>query len=232
MIKLEVVIPCYNEEKNLEPLWWKCNEVVEESREEIAFIIVDNGSSDKSWELMKNYAEQNSNIRFISVQPNRGYGGGIISGLQESFAPYVGWTHADLQTPLSDCIRAIDFLESGSEFVKGSRKGRPTSDQFFSLGMGFISSLLFQKSLREINAQPTIMKRSFFMSWSNPPNDFSLDLYALVMAKDSKLRIARFKVEFLKRLQGESKWNLGFASRYKFVIRTIKYSLKLRRGMK
>ena len=52
MIKLEVVIPCYNEEKNLEPLWWKCLEVVKESKEEIAFIIVDNGSSDKSWELM------------------------------------------------------------------------------------------------------------------------------------------------------------------------------------
>jgi hypothetical protein len=98
--------------------------------------------------------------------------------------------------------------------------------------MGFISSLLFQKNLREINAQPTIMKRSFFMSWSNPPYDFSLDLYALVMAKDSKLRIARFKVEFLKRLQGESKWNLGVASRYKFVVRTLKYSLMLRRAMK
>jgi hypothetical protein len=98
--------------------------------------------------------------------------------------------------------------------------------------MGFVSSLLFQKSLREINAQPTIMKRSFFMSWSNPPNDFSLDLYALVMAKDAQLRIARFKVKFLKRLQGESKWNLGFASRYKFIIRTMKYSLKLRKEMK
>jgi glycosyltransferase involved in cell wall biosynthesis len=231
MIKLEIVIPCYNEEKNLEPLWQKCLEVVKDSKEAIAFIIVDNGSSDKSWELMEQYAERNLNIRFISVQPNRGYGGGIISGLQEASAPYIGWTHADLQTPLSDCILAIDYLESGFEFAKGSRTGRPLADQFFSLGMGFISTLLFQKSLREINAQPTIIKRSFFMSWSNPPNDFSLDLYALVMAKNSKLKIARFKVQFLKRLQGESKWNFGFASRFKFIIRTIKYSIKLRRGI-
>jgi hypothetical protein len=51
------------------------------------------------------------------------------------------------------------------------------------------------------------------------------------MAKTANLKIARFEVNFLKRLEGESKWNSGFVSRYKFVIRTIKYSLLLRKRM-
>ncbi len=231
MIKVEIVIPCYNEEKNLQQLWEECLSVVEESGASIAFIILDNGSSDNSSQFMTSHSGLNRNIRFVSVQPNKGYGGGIIAGLQKSSAPYVGWTHADLQTPLSDCVLALEFLESGYEFVKGSRTGRPLSDQFFSLGMGFITSLLFQKRLQEVNAQPTLMDRSIYVSWSDPPNDFSLDLYALVMAKTAKLKIARFKVNFLKRLEGESNWNFGFASRYKFAIRTMKYSLQLRKRM-
>jgi glycosyltransferase involved in cell wall biosynthesis len=231
MIKLEIVIPCYNEEKNLGFLWLKCLEVVKESKGEISFIIVDNGSPDNSSVFMKLHADLNSHVRFISVRSNKGYGGGIIAGLQETSAPYVGWTHADLQTPLSDCILALEYLESGHEFVKGSRRGRPLSDQFFSLGMGFITSLLFQKRLQEVNAQPTLMNRSIYVSWSDPPNDFSLDLYALVMAKNLNLKIARFKVDFLKRLEGESKWNSGFFSRYKFIVRTIKYSMLLRKTM-
>ena len=228
---ISFVIPCYNEEKNLGFLWLKCLEVVKESKGEISFIIVDNGSSDSSSGFMKLHADLSTHVRFISVRTNRGYGGGIIAGLQESSAPYVGWTHADLQTPLSDCVFALKFLESGHDFVKGSRVGRPLSDQFFSLGMGFVTSLLFQVRLQEVTAQPTLMNRSVYVSWSDPPEDFSLDLYALVMAKNMNLKIARFKVNFLKRLEGESKWNSGFVSRYKFVFRTIKYSLLLRKTM-
>jgi glycosyltransferase involved in cell wall biosynthesis len=231
MIKVEIVIPCYNEEKNLEHLWFQCIAVIKESNQEIAFVIVDNGSTDNSTQFMSSHSGLNPNVRFISVQTNNGYGGGITAGLRQTSAPLIGWTHADLQTPLTDCLRGKKLLDSGFEFVKGIRTGRPITDQFFSLGMGLITSLLFQTPLREVNAQPTIMTRSVFVSWLNPPNDFSLDLYALVMAKNSSRRIARFEVKFLERIEGESKWNSGFLSRYKFIARTIKYSLRLRKGM-
>jgi hypothetical protein len=95
--------------------------------------------------------------------------------------------------------------------------------------MGVVMSMLFQKRLREINAQPTVITRSFYDTWTNPPNDFSLDLYALVLAKKERLNIKRFEVDFMKRLQGESKWNFSLLSRFKFVVRTLNYSFKLRK---
>ena len=229
MIKLEIVIPCYNEEKNLERLWVECISVIKESNQEIAFVIVDNGSTDKSSQIMSLHSGLNPNVQFTSVQPNKGYGGGVLAGLQKTSAPYIGWTHADLQTPLRDCILAMNFVDLDFEFVKGSRTGRPLKDQFFSIGMGLMASLLFQKRLREVNAQPTVIKSSIFMSWLNPPTDFSLDLYALVMAKSQNLKIARFKVKFLRRIEGESTWNTGFSSRYKFISRTLEYSIDLRK---
>jgi glycosyltransferase involved in cell wall biosynthesis len=232
MTNIEIVIPCYNEEKNLERLWAECKVVVEKSNHEISFIIVDNGSTDNSALFFNAHSGLEMNIRFITIHPNRGYGGGIIAGLQETSADFIGWTHADLQTPLGDCILAKEFTKSDFDFIKGYRCGRPLMDQFFSIGMGVLMSMIFQKRLVEINAQPTLMTREFYMSWSNPPNDFSIDLYSLVMAREKNLKIARFKVRFLKRLQGESKWNVNFMSRSKFILRTVNYSLKLRRYFK
>jgi len=84
----------------------------------------------------------------------------------------------------------------------------------------------------DINAQPTIFTREFFLTWESPPNDFSLDLYAYYMAKKSKLEIKRFPVLFTKRINGNSNWNIDFKSRYNFIRRTVLYSIDLKKKMK
>jgi hypothetical protein len=93
--------------------------------------------------------------------------------------------------------------------------------------MSLAMSILFRIKLKEINAQPTMFTRNFYRSWSNPPHDFSLDLFALVEAVTSKLTVARFDVNFLPRLHGESKWNQNLPGRLKFINRTLVYALKL-----
>lgn len=232
MTNLEIIIPCYNEGGNLMRLWSDCLEIVEDSESEIFFVIVDNGSTDETYKFIERHENQNKNIRFVSLPKNLGYGGGIIQGLKSTSSQYVGWTHADLQTPLSDCVMGKYLLDNGCDFVKGVRSGRSIIDKFFSLSMGFLSSAIFKSRLYEVNAQPTLLTRDFFDSWSNPPHDFSLDLYALVQARRAGLQIGRFKVKFLKRMHGESKWNSGFTSRLKFIIRTLIFCRTLRKSIK
>ena len=80
----------------------------------------------------------------------------------------------------------------------------------------------------DINAQPTIFPKAFYEKWVNPPKDFSLDLYAYYLAKKNNYKIKRINVKFLKRISGQSKWNINFVSRIRFILRTIKYSFKLK----
>lgn len=232
MSYMDIIIPCFNESGNLERVIRESNEIVDESNHQINFILVDNGSTDNSLEVIQRLGTLPTGIQVISTTPNRGYGGGILFGLNSSSAPYVGWTHADLQTPLRDCLKAIELLQGNVDFVKGSRVGRKVGDRLFSVCMGLLESLIFRTCLREINAQPTIFKRDFFEKWENPPSDFSLDLYALVMARRARTDIRRFSVSFLKRTSGNSKWNDGFRSRIRFIRRTVIYSLQLRRNLK
>jgi glycosyltransferase involved in cell wall biosynthesis len=228
----EIIIPCFNEEKNLKSLMEQCEHYAIKSDSIVRFVIVENGSTDGSREVINKFRQENSSIRFVILNKNMGYGGGILAGLLTSKADVLGWTHADLQTPLVDCISGIKLLESGYDFVKGVRKNRNLIDKFFSVGMGFFESLLFRQNLREINAQPTIFRRSFISEWVEAPKDFSLDLYALVLANKYELKIQRFPVSFFPRINGNSKWNTGVYSRIRFIFRTLRYSLGLRRSLR
>ena len=231
MLIAEIVIPCFNEARNLTKLVTECEKVTKLSEDQVGFILVNNGSTDESEEKFLELVEGINCIKYVSLTVNQGYGGGILAGLQQAAAPISGWTHADLQTPLADCLDGVRSIQRGEDFAKGRRIGRRTGDKLFSLGMGLFESVLFRGRLFEINAQPTIFRTELVKDWKKPPSDFSLDLYALVMASKGGLKIARFPVKFLPRQYGESKWNLGFRSRAKFIRRTLSYSLALRRSL-
>src|SRR5262249_16093016 len=63
------------------------------------------------------------------------------------------------------------------------------------------------------------------------PYDFSLDLFVYVMAKRAGLSVVRFPVNFAPREFGYSHWNANFRSKYKFIKRTVQFSLDLRRNL-
>lgn len=195
----------------------------------IEVVLVDNGSTDDSAEVIRKLLPRYPFARTLRVEVNQGYGYGILRGLDSCQSDYIGWTHADLQTDPGDVIKAYSLLVQEGVFVKGRRRGRPLSDQFFTNGMSVFESLYLGARLYDINAQPNIFPRSFYETWKNPPYDFALDLYALYQARRKKLGIVRFDVDFPERIHGESKWNHGFGSRLKFIRRTIAFSCRLKK---
>lgn len=231
-MKLSIVVPCYDEAENIPLILKRFDDVIK--RDDIEVILVDNGSTDCSPEVLKKLLPNYSFARTIRVEVNQGYGYGIIQGLKVCQGNYIGWTHADMQTDPADLIRALDIIEKKENpeniYVKGNRKGRPFFDQFFTTGMSIYESFYMKVKLYDINAQPNVFSRTFFETWKNPPKDFSLDLYALYMAQKAKLQIERFDVVFPERLHGASHWNDGFRSKWKFIKRTLDFSKKLKKG--
>lgn len=234
MTKLSVVVPCYNEAKNIPLILEKFDRVMK--RNDVEVILVNNGSTDDSQQIMEQLVPQYAFARIVKVEVNQGYGYGILSGLREAHGEYIGWTHADMQTDPYDAIKALDIIEQkGSPqpiYVKGDRKNRPLFDQLFTTGMSIFESVYLQEKLHDINAQPNIFHRTFFESWEAPPFDFSLDLYALYQARKQKLDIVRFDVIFPERVHGESSWNNGLKAKYKFIKRTLDFSKKLKGELK
>ncbi len=232
-MKLSLIIPCYNEAEGLPDLLKACANVTMQSNA-IDIILVDNGSTDESAEILQKSLKNYKNISMVHVAKNQGYGFGILSGLQAAKGDVIGWTHADLQTDPSDVLPALKLFEQyGTDiFVKGKRYGRPLADVFFTFGMSVFETLLMRKSMSDINAQPTLFPKWFFEKWHNPPHDFSLDLYAYYQAHCHQLPIKRFPVKFGERAYGVSHWNINWRAKYKFIRRTISFSLQLRQRLK
>ncbi len=231
-MRFSLVIPCYNEEASLALLLQNCKEVA--CRPDMEIILVDNGSTDGSSSILQDVESNCPGCRSVRVRENRGYGYGILSGLEEARGEVLGWTHADLQADPQDAVSGQTLFERfGSDiFVKGRRYGRPFADVFFTVGMSLFETMLLRKGLWDINAQPTMFPRSFFEEWRNPPHDFSLDLYAYYMAQCGDLPIHRFPVRFGERAHGVSHWNVSWSAKWKFIRRTISFSLELKRNLK
>ena len=231
-MKLSIVVPCYNEAENIPKLLAAYAEVI--NRDDLEIILVNNGSTDETAQVLVQLLPlYESFLKVVTVSVNQGYGFGILSGLRSATGEFIGWTHGDLQTPPRDVINALTIIEENNSrptlYVKGNRSGRPLFDEFFTVGMSIFESLYLGTKLSDINAQPNVFHKSFFASWDNPPHDFSLDLYVFYLARKQGLEIIRFAVPFLKRQHGSSKWNTGILAKWKFIKRTIKFSIELKK---
>jgi len=234
LVNFTIVIPCFNERENIPELISRFSKLNLNSN--VKIMLVDNGSNDGSKEVIKKFCDETPFLESIHIERNIGYGNGIVTGLKNCKTEFIGWTHADLQCRPSDVLVGIKIIEQDGFpkdiYVKGNRGSRALFDQFFTFGMSLFESIYFHKILFDINAQPNIFHRDFLNHWSNPPDDFSLDLYSLYMAKIYNLKITRFDVEFPPRIHGKSKWDTGLKSKLKFIKRTVEYSLKLKKELK
>ena len=235
MIKMSIIIPCYNEEKNIPLILERFGSIIK--NEKIEVILVNNGSTDNSQKVLENLISKYPFSKTVLVSINQGYGYGIVQGLKEATGEFLGWTHADLQTDPYDVIKAYKILEKNNWnkniYIKGKRKKRTFVENFFTVGMSIFETIYLQKFLWDINGQPNVFSKEFFETWKNPPKDFSLDLYAMYMAKNQKRKLIRIDVLFPKRINGKSSWNNGLLSRWKLSSRTLKFSVELKkRGIK
>ena len=234
-MKLSIIVTCYNEVKNIPLILERFGESIH--RNDVEVILVDNGSTDSTAAELKQLLPEYKFARSVTVPVNQGYGYGIMQGLKAAEGEFIGWTHADMQTDPRDVLRALAIIEKKERkkrkekiYVKGSRKGRSISDRIFTNGMSLFEYILLKAQLYDINAQPNIFHKKFFEKWKNPPHDFSLDLYAFYMARRLGLEVIRFPVLFPERIHGVSKWNTGLRSKWKFIKRTVGYSINLKRS--
>jgi len=232
-MKLSIIVPCYNESKNIPLILEEFASVI---RKDVEVVLVNNGSTDNSEQVFTDLAPKYPFARVVNVKINQGYGFGITSGLKEARGDFIGYTHADMQTDPADVLEALEIIDKQINpkncYIKGDRKGRPLFDQFFTMGMSVFETIYLGKKLWDINAQPNIFHKSFFDRIEGGcPKDFSLDLYFLYIAQKQGLEIVRFDVLFPERVNGESTWNTGLASKWKFIKRTIDFSTKLKKEL-
>lgn len=241
MTDFELVVPAYNEGKNLPLLLSRCAESAQAqgfTPASFQLVIVENGSTDDSEEILRDLKDGPLGpwFRIVSIFPNQGYGYGLMKGLATTTAPLVGWSHADMQTDPMDAFLAAKIIQekdhtalAAKYLVKGERQGRNWKDVLVSRVFAFCASLILGLDVNEINAQPKVFNRDLLRHLVNPPVTFGFDLYALFHAQKAGYVFEPIRVKFPDRQHGLSKWSATLSSRRRTIIGLLRYMWQLRK---
>lgn len=130
MPQLSVIIPIYNEEGNIPTLVDRLKGVVDSMGLSYEFIFINDGSKDRSLEMIKQYAEQYSFIRYINFSRNFGHQIAVSAGLDYSTGDAIVIIDADLQDPPELIIEMYEKYKRGFEVVYAQRAKRAGETMF------------------------------------------------------------------------------------------------------
>ena len=120
MDTLYIVIPAYNEEKNIEKVINDWYPIVEKYNAggDSRLVIINDGSKDKTLSILRDLSKKDDRVRFISFSRNFGKEGGMYAGLENATGDYVAIMDADMQDPPS-MIKTMyhDIKEEGYDCV-------------------------------------------------------------------------------------------------------------------
>ena len=124
MKKISVVIPAYNEERNLKKgVLDEVGNYLENKGFNFEAIIVDDGSSDRTVEFIKKYVAKNKNFRLIQ-NSHGGKAKAVMTWMQDANGEIILFTDMDQATPINQIEKVIPQFERGFDIVIGSRQGR------------------------------------------------------------------------------------------------------------
>lgn len=135
-MKLTIVIPCYNEEQvlpwTLDKLTTLIDRLKTEASTDARLLLVDDGSRDRTWEIISEAAKAHCYVSGIRLSHNEGHQGALWAGMQESVATSdaVASIDADLQDDETAMIDMARQINDGKDIVYGVRKKRETDTWF------------------------------------------------------------------------------------------------------
>jgi len=137
---LSVVVPCYNEEKNLRlGALEKVADYLKKQKYSWEVLVVDDGSTDKSVSLVEKFIAEHPNFSLIK-NPHQGKAATVITGMLMTSGRYVLFTDLDQATPISEIEKVLPWLKRGYDVVIGSRNTKREGAPILRLLMarGFI----------------------------------------------------------------------------------------------
>lgn len=218
---ITLIIPCYNEQESLPLLYPELVKVSQEmSGQSFEFLFVNDGSRDKTLELLRELAEKDERVKYISFSRNFGKESAMYAGLENASGDYVAFMDADMQDPpslLPQMYKAV--TEEGYDSAatrRVTRKGEPPIRSFFARMFYKIMNKISDTDIVDGTRDFRLMNRKFVdaLLQMKEYNRFSKGLFGWVGYKTKWIEF-----ENVERVAGETKWS--FWSLFKYSIEGI-----------
>lgn len=127
---ISIVVPAYNEERNLDVLYARLREQLESLRMHWELVIVDDGSADATWNAITRLSERDPRVRGLRLSRNFGHQSALLAGLAAARGKAVVTMDADLQHPPEIVPELVRRWQDGYQIVHGLRRDPPSVPYF------------------------------------------------------------------------------------------------------
>jgi glycosyltransferase involved in cell wall biosynthesis len=223
MMNLSVVIPIKDERANLRPLHERLRQTLEPLNLAYEVIIVDDGSTDGSYELLENLAAGDPHLKVVRLRRNFGQTPALQAGIDWSSGEILVTMDGDLQNDPADIPMLLDKLAEGYDAVLGLRANR--QDRFFlrkvpSLAGNWLIRKATGVPIKDMGCTLRAMRRDLAEAL---PLYGELHRFVPVLAQQYGGRLAQVPVRHHPRIAGKTKYNLTRTVRVVLDLITIKF---------
>ncbi len=161
-LSISVFFPAYNDENSIALLVRKAFALLPQFTTDYEVVVVNDGSSDNTAEVLNNLAAELTNLRVIHHSRNRGYGGALRSGFEHATKDMVFYTDGDGQYDVNEMTRLIPLMTEEVDVVNGYKMKRSDSHRRIVLGeiYKFLARQMFGLPIRDIDCDFRLMRRS------------------------------------------------------------------------
>lgn len=210
--ELSVVMPAYNEEAALPDVLDEATAALDAVSEQWELIVVDDGSTDSTPEILRDRAAADGRIRVLTQHGNLGYGLALRRGFDAARHLVVAYTDADGQLDLRDLASLYPFLRD-FDMVVGFRLDRRDSGarRLASRIYNLLATTILGIHVRDINCALKMFRSSFLYMIDLTSSDFLIDAELFARAQQAGLRWAEVGVTHRAREGGSSTVRYGLA---------------------
>ena len=218
---ISIIVPCFNEESVLPAFYSAVSDAASSIEGAVCeFLFIDDGSSDRTAEILQHFTEKDERVRFLTFSRNFGKEAAMYAGFCNARGDYVAVMDADLQDPPSLLPEMLEKLESGEydsvATRRVSRDGEPPIRSFFARKFYQLINKISDADIVDGARDFRLMKRSMvdaIVSMSEY-NRFSKGIFGWIGFKTLWLPYKN-----IERVAGETKWN--FWKLFKYAISGI-----------
>lgn len=234
---ITLIIPVYNEEENLRPLLEEIFAAMKSQTRSWELLFVDDGSSDKSLEVLRTLAGQHPCVHYLSFAANKGQSAAFAAGFEEGRGEIFVTLDADMQNDPADIPLMLTLYEQGYDMVIGWRAKRQDSlvKRLSSKIANAVRNRLSRETVKDTGCSLKVLRASLARRL---PMFTGMHRFLPTLMKMQGAEVAEIKVNHRPRLHGESKygvWDRAFSALYDlFAVRwmqsrSFRYSIKERR---
>ena len=226
MAKYSIVVPFHNEEENVTILYARLKQVMEQVDESFEMILVDDGSSDRTYKLLEEIAAVDSRVLIVKLRRNFGQTSALAAGFDHASGEFILAMDGDLQHDPNDIPAFLEKLDEGYDVVSGWRKVR--IDNFIlrripSAGANWIMARLSGVPIHDFGTTFKAYRREVIQ---NIPLYGEMHRFIPALASYFGASICEIPIRNLNRVRGKSHYGLSRTFQVFFDLMTIRFLLK------